>query len=340
MSRTPLKKNEHSEKVYCRKCMLFKPESSFYSATDIFLDSNGLMSVCKDCINEIYNNFYASEKNMETVILQLCRMLNIKFDLAAIEATKTQIETYAEKGTNVEAIFGTYKSKLTVANRSGKIGDKDPVDLTFYEPNSEIIEELNTLEDGKDLDYFQEAWGKGQDLNMNDYLYLEGEYAKLIRTTKCDTYPEELYLRQICFVLNDIRKSRETGKSVDADIKIFQNMMKDGALRPADISEKNSGKSSDAFGSWIKDIETMTPAEWYDNQEKFHDMEGMEEDLDDIKRSMKNFITGSRDFNSIDLEGIVGIESNPKKIKSSKEEFDGQKEDDQGSDSPGDRGTT
>lgn len=326
MGRTPLKKNEINEKVYCRKCKQIKPESSFYTATDTFLDSNGFMSVCKDCINDIYDAFYNSNQNMEKTILEMCRLLNIRFDLGAVSATKAQIETYAEKGTKIQAIFGTYKSKLTASMPKGKIGDKDPVDLTFYEPNSEIVEEISVLEDGKDLEYFQETWGIGQDLDMNDYLYLENEYAKLIKTTKCDTYPEELFLRQICFVLNDIRKNREKGKSVDADIKVFQSMMKDGALRPADQNEKNSGKSSDSFGSWIKHIETMTPAEWYDDHEKFHDMEGMEEDLEDIKRSMKNFITGSRDFSSIDLEGIVNLNVESKSKKSSEEEPDVKEE--------------
>lgn len=323
MGRTPLKKNEHTEKVYCRKCQKYKPESSFYSATDTFLDSNGLMSICKDCSNQIYDDFFTSEKNMEKVILEMCRMLNIRFDLGAIEATKAQIETYAEKGTKVQAIFGTYKSKLTAAMPKGKIGDKEHIDLTFYEPLQEVIKDVNTQENGKNLEYYQEIWGLNYD--MEDYLFLENDLAEWKRTTKCDTHPEEVLLKEICHLENTIRKKRIRKDSVSSELDDWQKMLKLGGYTPAQLSAANSGKSMDAFGSWIKDIETKTPAEWYENQEKFHDMDGMEEDLEDIKRSMKNFITGSRDFNSIDLEGIVGLNVDTKNKQSSKEDVDDEK---------------
>jgi len=80
--------------------------------------------------------------------------------------------------------------------------------------------------------------------------------------------------------------------------------MKNSALTPATQNIANSGRNADTFGNWIKDIENLSPAEWYEDQLKFRDMDGLEEDRENIKRSIGNFITGSRDFNTTDLEDI------------------------------------
>ena len=52
------------------------------------------------------------------------------------------------------------------------------------------------------------------------------------------------------------------------------------------------------------------PAEWYADQEKYKDIDGIEEDIQDIKRSCKNFLVGSRDFGTLDLESINDIDDN------------------------------
>ena len=43
------------DKSFCRMCETIKSEKYFFDATDKILDKNGHMSVCKDCINELYN---------------------------------------------------------------------------------------------------------------------------------------------------------------------------------------------------------------------------------------------------------------------------------------------
>jgi hypothetical protein len=103
--------------------------------------------------------------------------------------------------------------------------------------------------------------------------------------------------------------------------------MKETALTPA--QQGGSSKSIDTFGNWIKDVETMTPAEWYKEQEKYRDMDGIEEDLEDIKRSIKNFITDSRDFTSTELEGLTGVIESGGKIMISDKEEGGDVEDDE-----------
>jgi len=290
-------------KNYCRKCMKNKPIIYFYKATDFFLDKNNLMSVCKDCINNMYVSFFVVEKTMEKTLLRMCRLLNVRYDEEAIESTKKHIQTYEERGTKVKSIFGTYKSKLGALQHS-QIGKRNTdEDLTFVEPTKKVIESLST-EIIPDKEYYEDSWGEGDNLNIDDYKYLEREFSKWKRTTKCNTQSEIVLVREICHKQNEIRKERITGGSTSNLVKQLQEIMKNSALTPALQNAADSNKFADAFGVWIKDIENKTPAEWWQDQTKYHDIDGIEEDRKDIIRSIRNFITGSRDFNTSELESI------------------------------------
>lgn len=287
------------EFAYCRKCMKTKKATEFMVAVDFWIDANGLLSVCKECTNEIYNKYYGNDHSIESAILKTCRTLNIKYEEAAIVATKNHIETFRKKGKETENVFGIYKTKLLAVQKT-TVDNRD-LNLTFEEPNRHVIQEI---EEGAldDQAYFEETWGKG--LAIEDYEFLESEFAKWKKTTKCDTQGEEILVRELCHKQNDIRKARFEGKSVDGLVKGLQEIMKNSALTPALQNAASAGRSAECFGVWAKDIETLTPAEWFDKQEKYRDMDGLKEDIEDIKRSTGNFITGSRDFNTSDLEEI------------------------------------
>ena len=297
------------DSCYCRKCMENKKPSEFYSATDLFLDSNGFMSICKDCIKLIYDGFYRTTQSIEGTILRVCRLLNVRYEEAAVEALLNHLQTLEEKGKKEpDSIFGIYKNKIIGVQKT-RISEKgnDYTDLTFEEPSQSVIDNL-PREPMDDMEEYIRAWGGDGELKMEDYLFLEQEFAKWKRTTKCDTQGEEVLVREICHKQNEIRKARIEGKGTDNLVKGLQEIMKNSALTPALQNSASSGKNADTFGVWIKQIEKMTPAEWFDEQEKFRDMDGIEKDKEDINRSIGNFITGSRDFTTTDLENITGEE--------------------------------
>ena len=298
---------DNKPKYYCRKCEKDKLGIHFYKATDFFVDSNGYMSVCKDCCQNIYDSFLATEHTIEKTLLRMCRLLNVQYNEKAVESAQQHIKTRADSGTNISNIFGIYKSKL-IATQRAQIGKKDTEeDLTFVEPSLKVIETF-PVDPIPDKEYYEENWGKSINLDIEDYEYLESEFAKWKRTTKCDTQGEEVLVRLICHQQNKIRKTIEEGNSVDNLVKSLQEMMKNSALTPALQNAAMSGKNFETFGNWIKDIEQKTPAEWWEDQTKFHDVDGMTEDKDDIIRSIKNFITNSRDFGTAELEGVSDIE--------------------------------
>jgi hypothetical protein len=294
------------ESIYCRKCMKEKKPVDFFNATDSVLDSNGYMSICKDCINDLYSKTYAVELSMERTLLKLCRMLNVQYNETAILSTKLHLETLKANGKESDKVFGVYKLQLMAGTKGSFDNRTDATDMTFVEPSKEDV--LKVISNPNDnLEYYHKSWIKG--LNIEDYQYLEQEYEKWKKTTAIDNQGIEILVREIVYKQNDIRKERLLGNNVDSQVKSLQEIMKNSALTPALQNAAMAGKAAESFGNWIKDIETYSPAEWYDQQEKFHDMDGMSSDIKDIIRSVGTFITGSKDFNIDELEEMTDLEN-------------------------------
>ena len=284
-------------KSYCRKCMKVKDGKDFYTAIDLFLDSNGLLSICHDCVDNIYDNYFVLERNIDKAILRTCRSLNIAFSEKALNALHTHINTIQAKGKEQKGVFGIYKSKLTSGGASFTVGT-DGMDMMFTEPSKELIEEIqdNNL-DIVDMEYLKNFWGSG--LSDEQYNFLESELARYKRTHKSDTATEESLLRQICFMELNIREKRfaNQGQSPNNEIKMLQELMKTASVDPAKSAVASAGKSQNTFSSFIKTIEENEPAEFLKDRKAFNDWDKIDWYFQKyVVRSLKNFVTGSRDF--------------------------------------------
>jgi hypothetical protein len=305
-------KEENTDKniYYCRKCGKIKKSIDFYTTTDNFLDKNGKVSICKQCCNDMYNRFLENEKTIEKTIYRLCKILNVKYDEGAISLTKSRIENSKSDGKEIEGIFGIYKAILIAMQR--KESDSPTIEsglcLEFVEPSKDSIFFTQIEETSKNIDYFKKIWGRVE--SIDEYDFLEEEYVRWVAPLGNVTHSEEVLIREICHYQNQIRKYRLEGNiaKVDEISKMMRSVMKDSMLTPALQSAANNGKNADTFGTWLKDIEQKTPAEWYMDQKKYKDIDGIGADIKDIIRSTKNFVTNSRDFNSAELESL---ESSP-----------------------------
>ena len=206
---------------YCRKCMRMRDVREFYSAVDVYLDASGMFSICKDCVNKIYDDIFSTEKNMQTTILRMCKMLNIKYSEEAISATKNHIQTLREKGVEDSPVFGIYKIKLTAQERS-YIGDNHP-NLTYEEVTSIIVNSNDTETETETVHYdVKEFWGKGFD--DDTYTWLEKELDEWKAAHRCDTKAEKVLLREIVLKQYEIEKARKEEKSTAALVKELQDL--------------------------------------------------------------------------------------------------------------------
>jgi hypothetical protein len=282
---------------YCRKCQKTMDLSKFYPTTNLFLDSNGYLSICKECSNNIYDHYFSIYGNMEQALQLTCQDLDVRFSKETVKQVQSQVDKLLSQGKKASAIFGFYKSKLgsTGKNNEGldsfRYKDSDFVDkkelATFNPINNDDEDEID-----EDLEIF---WGKG--FAIDDLIFLESELTNWKKTHKCDNQAEITLLKEICIKILIIRNKRALGENTSSDLKELQDLMKTASVDPAKANAASAGKSLDSFGIWVKDIEQLRPAEWYEQQEKYKDMDGFVPYIKNyIVRPIENFLTGVRNF--------------------------------------------
>ena len=293
--------NEGIASIYCRKCTKNKPTKDFFVAVDKFIDSNGYFSICKECISKMYVMFYNSQHSLDRAIYKTCKAVNIVYSTSAVNSTITHLATQ-QKLDDDPSIFGIYKSKIVntqKGNNLGKMAEATAsMDLTFRE--TAIPEHSEDEQEFEGADGVVAFWGDGY--TTDEYRFLEKELTEWKRSYSCQTKAEEFLFKQICLkILGLETANKEDGKGGDAILKSIQELLKTTALTPAQQNAASSGKGTETWGIFIKNIEETTPAEYYKDKTLFKDIDGMEEYIKKyIVRPIKNYITGSRDFNVVE----------------------------------------
>ena len=301
--------NKEVVSCYCRRCMETYPISHFYSATDMVLDKNSLMSVCKDCISEIYVRLFQSENGLEKAMLRLCRMLNWSYNEQTLDSTKKQLETQ-QKTPDDTSVPGIYKARMITSAKKGikRGGGQDAVDLTFYEPTSSI-EISDPLLDGDDSsDTLREKWGDG--MSYSDYVFLEKKLSEWKRDYSCQNKAELFLMKELSFKELELQKARIEGKGVDSILKSMDILLKSSALTPAQNNAAASGKTVDTWSMLIKQIEQTQPAEFYKDKALFKDYDKIGVYISNyIKRPIMNFIGAGKSFELVndDDENIIEV---------------------------------
>lgn len=291
--------NTQENTYYCRKCMKLLPEKQFYEGVDAgLIDSNGKLSVCKPCIQNLYNRFFEEYGNIEKAIHKLCTSLNIKYTNEAASATQKNITTLIEQGKTVRNVMGIYLSKIIATNKSM---DKSIVeDNTYNDVGTIYMDKENIIEEAPIPKEVIDFWGK--DLSKEDIRYLENEYVNFKKTHSAETYAEIVLLKQVCHTMLDIKRLRANGEETGTLVKELQALMKTLAVSPnAAVSSATGNKNNESFGLWIKDIEENEPAQWLLSDPRgdiYRDVSNIDSYFQKyIVRPLKNFILASKDFN-------------------------------------------
>ena len=286
-------------KVYCPNCGKDKILRFFYGSKQEIHNNETYHQkypICKQCIkNKVYN-----EKTGQLDKAEFKKMLQ-KLDLPfKNDVYLTALEDRRES-------FGTYISLLNTAYRQrqdmmcwadGETEEKKE------QINQQIINNIDNSQITKEM---MMTWGRGFDID--EYEFLDNELEEWKKTYKYGKRAELILLKEICTTLLRIRKATEAKEDVSKLQKDLQDLLKTASIDPAKANIADNGKSLDAFGVWIKDIEAKRPAEWFEEQEKYKDMDGFSLYIENyIVRPIRNFLTGTRDFQindsiDVDLDG-------------------------------------
>lgn len=316
-------KTQDVRKKVCRYCTNEKSTKRFYKSQD-FLDTDGRMSICIDCVSYLFNYYYSIHSRIDVAIYEVCRCVNVRYDSRAYSSLMTSLERNGMQAT-IDAINGEVDEegnsdldKIAVDTKMSLFGKyytilqhiyaNSDMDLTFdvykndrpegYEDKTTDKAVTEALDDvyAKRFTILERKWGKG--LDDDDYSYLEAEYQSWAKTKDVDNKSVDLLIREICLQQLKMRKARENGDEVDKkDIDILTNLMDKCSITPDKEKESSSSRSQAAFGTWLKDVETLSPAEWVENQKLFKDVEGIDDYVKrTYDRAVKNYIGMQRDF--------------------------------------------
>jgi len=288
---------------YCRKCMKTKPPKDFYQATDFELDSNGLQSICKPCVFELYDGYYLVERTLDKALLRLCRTLNVVYDTRVVDSVRKEINKAQEDGRKAKQPFGIYRSRIgAMIARSGQMESEIDHDLTFYEPLN-----LEPSDESLELMSHDQFWG--ENYTLDEVEFLDREYTSFKQNYSTDDHATVVLLKRLCKKILAIKQEEDSrGKGVGALEKQLLVLMKDLAISPAHSNAANSGKMADVFGLWVKEIEKFTPAEYMESEAKdlHHDVDNISLYYENyVKRPIRNFMTGNADYNILDEDGNV-----------------------------------
>jgi hypothetical protein len=244
----PTIKVEH-DRLYCRKCEETKSDSNFYSATSE-VDSNGKMSVCKSCINEQYDRFFKRFNDMTTAIYKTCQLFDVRFSNQAFDALKSHMMKTIEKGGELKAPFGTYKSKLSSTGKTNGITDMDFIHSDKMVDNEDEFEEDYEF----DNDDLKLKWG---DYPNNTLVRFERKYdfLKSNYNEKTSMHTEAIYKYVRYSVLEEI--ANEEGDTASA--KTYNGLANSAAtaakINPSQLSKADLMDGLNSFSELSSAVE-------------------------------------------------------------------------------------
>lgn len=266
---------------YCRACGKILPPDNFWISGDKLLDSNGKMSICKNCISEIFQREYImSGKNVNLATLNTCRIINFVFDEKALESAKEAVEkTNASYETG---FFGHYRN-FAWRNLPPSSKDEERRGI-FVEPQNlspEII--ADNAEVGHDV---KEFWG--DNYTPEEYDILESEYWQWVPRFDVVNKEEESLIKMLCELRLDMRNLRLKNKPLDNTIKNYNAVMNQLGITPSRVDD--ASRTGDTFSEFIRRIEEEEPAEYYKDKKLFADYDNIEQYFKDfVLRPILNF---------------------------------------------------
>lgn len=284
-----LKKRE-VVKATCTCCNVTQTDRNFYQSKSFIYKATGRLSICKDCISDLYAILLSKTDSYRTSMYRLCRKLDLPFlhsvyDMAEREGSKRNVELY-------RMYFQKVNSLGAINNYSGDFDNSDDFEKKMDKNINDVVEiQKEIMEDFEltaDMIIF---WGEG--LSLSEYKYLSDQYSSWKTRTDIESKSLEDLIKQVCFQDLLIKQKRISGESVDKDLKTWQDLLTSCNLKPSQDSALNSTDQA-TFGTLIKKWEMEKPIsepspEW--------------RDVDKVGKYIRAYFTGH-------LAEMFGLEAN------------------------------
>lgn len=222
----------------------------------------GYLTVCKECVDKLYNGYLSQCNDAKSAVRQVCR----KLDLFWSEKVYADVE----RKNTTHTMMTAYLSKIYTSTYAGKSYDDTLAiegTLWSWSPTSIVEAENAPIEKGAPAasNISEETiafWGAGYSDEVYSALAQKYEYllSKLPPNTEIDI-GTELLLKQICSLEIDIARDRAAGRPVDKNVNALNNLLGSANLKPTQKKSDDGDSSIDTtpLGVWVKRWENKRP---------------------------------------------------------------------------------
>lgn len=256
----PLK--EQPDKYFCTRCSrsFTKQKGNFPgSQSPMFRENNGYLTICRHCVDEMYQHYKDVLGDEEAAIRRICLKFDIYWNkkiyamLKRTSTTNSRVLSYISKANLYQFVGKTYDDTL----------DEEDNSISVQPTLSDTGSEENSAEDFSVITpEVKEFWGA--DFPPNFYMELERRFKYWCGDTdrsKMDV-SDCAFIRQVCMLEVTIARDSALGKPIDKNINTLNTILGSANLKPIQkAKDESAGANPEAvpFGMWIKRIEHTRP---------------------------------------------------------------------------------
>lgn len=237
----------------------------------------GYVSVCKDCIDAMYNGYLSQCNNARDAVRQMCRKLDLYWS--------DKVYEIVERKNTTSTMMTSYIAKINTVSYSGKSYDDTLAEEgTLWNWGAQRVVkpepvQESTKTDNEEIEISEDViafWGAGYTPEM--YTSLEQR-----RSYWMSRFPEdyeldigtEAIIRQICSLELDINRDRAAGRAVDKSVNALNTLLGSASLKPTQKKADDTDSSIDKtpLGVWAQRLEYKRPIKEVDPE--LQDVDGI-----------------------------------------------------------------
>ena len=299
--KTKKKAAEYDGPIYncsrCGKKYIRQKDNFNYSPSPTHKGNGGYLTICKNCINEMYTDFTDNvfEGDHDKAAEMLCAITNTCFDETAWYNAK-RVPMHRSK-------MSTYFSKLNLSQTKG-FSYTDTILLRRANEVQNITSIKEAEENPKYTTSIATIRTFGLGFTDSDYETLQYEYDDWVQRYGLpdDKRQDELY-KGMCYLKLQLQKSVQNGDTgVGSLAKAYKEYVNTTTIELEDRIQKKEEDAKpvirlDPLGILIRDIEQYTPAEYYKDKPLYNDADGIGGYATRfIFRPLKNLLTGTKEL--------------------------------------------
>lgn len=243
----------------CCKCGLTTTDLKKFplSFSKIYACNDYRIPVCKDCMDDLYNNIYLPMLDSdEEAVRRICSKFDIYYNPEIVQKMRD--------GSRPKKRMSYYIQRTTLQQYANRTYD------TTLEEEALASKSIDTFEDmNKEHEISEETikfWGFG--FLPEDYEYLDNRYVEWSTSYNIQSKAMESIFQKICMMELQILKGIQKNEKVDALYKQLNDFMNAAGIQPKQSSE-NTMSDTACFGTLIKRWEDEEPIpepkpEWRD----------------------------------------------------------------------------